>query len=399
MSKKSIGRKPLISQCLSRLPLEDFDCPLIDYRNYKLKTKSLIKIFVSAHLGQWSSYEEIEEELRAHPVLRKELNITSISGSQLSRRIKDLPTEWLEKLFIKIVNILKQMTKSHYGYSKTYGLLKIVDSTEIKLPKQLCDWAFISKGRNAVKMHTRLVITSPNTVFPDKIVPSSGNVSDFETSNLLIEEDDATYLMDRGYPSRKNLMDWLEKNILFVTRISKSLRLFSLEENEPTHPQIIRDAKVNFGSCKKPVRYIEFEDEEKTVYRILTTRWDLTDREIMELYKQRWMIELFFKWIKSHLKLTKIWSTDPKGIWNQMFLALIAYALSVIVKLETGSTKTQWGFFRLLGIYLFKTMKEFELELFRYKKTSKGRQKIPIPRKRDVIVGSVAKWKEIKIKK
>jgi hypothetical protein len=398
MTKKIIGRKPLISQCLAQLPLDDFNCPLIDYRNYKLTTKSLIKIFVSAHLGQWNSYEEIEEELRAHPELREELNITSISGSQLSRRIIDLPTEWLEKLFIKVVNILKKMTKSHYGYSKTYGLLKIVDSTEIKLPKQLCDWAFISKGRNAVKMHTRLVVTSPNTVFPDKIVPSSGNVSDFETSNLLIEEDDATYLMDRGYPSRKNLTEWLEKNILFVTRISKSLRLFSFEENEPTHPQILRDAKVNFGSCNVPVRYIEFEDEEKTVYRILTTRWDLTDREIMELYKQRWMIELFFKWIKGHLKLTKIWSTDPRGIWNQMFLALIAYALSVIVKLETGSTKTQWGFFRILGTYLFKTMKEFQEELFRKKKVSKGRQKIPIPRKRDVIVGTVAKWKEIKIK-
>jgi hypothetical protein len=81
-----------------------------------------------------------------------------------------------------------------------------------------------------------------------------------------------------------------------------------------------------------------------------------------------------------------------------MFLALIAYALSVIVKLETESTKTQWCFFRILGTYLFKEMKEFQEELFRKKKMSKGRQKIPIPRKRDVIVGTVAKWKEIKIK-
>lgn len=398
MLKKSIGRKPLICQCLSYLPLEDFDCPLIDYRNYKLTTKSLIKIFVSAQLGQWTSYEDIEVKLRAYPELHKELNITSISGSQLSRRIKDLRTDWLEKLFIKVVNILKDLTKTHQGYSKTYGFLKIVDSTEIKLPKQLCDWSFISKGRNAVKMHTRLVVTSANTVFPDKIVPSSGNVSDFETSNLLVEEDDATYLMDRGYPSRKNLMEWLGKNILFVTRISKSLRLYSLEENKPTHSSILRDAKVNFGICKEPVRYIEFKDEKKTVYRILTTRWDLTDQEIMELYRQRWIIELFFKWIKGHLKLTKIWSTDPKGIWNQMFLALIAYSLSVIVKLQTGSNKTQWCFFQVLGTYLFKKMKEFEEELFRKKKKTAGRQKIPIPRKRDVVVGTVAKWKEIKIK-
>ena len=105
------------------------------------------------------------------------------------------------------------------------GRLNIVDSTEIRLPENLCDWAFISKGHNAVKMHTRLVVVSQDVVFPDKIVPSTGTVSDFESSDFIIEEDDATYVMDRGYPSRKNLMDWQEKEISFVVRITKSLVL------------------------------------------------------------------------------------------------------------------------------------------------------------------------------
>src|SRR5690554_6050639 len=98
MNKKSIGREMLICQCLSLLPTEDFDCPLIDYRNYKLTTKSLIKTFVSAQLDQWSSYEHMEEKLDAYPKLRKEIGIKEISGSQLSRRINDLPTELVQKL-------------------------------------------------------------------------------------------------------------------------------------------------------------------------------------------------------------------------------------------------------------------------------------------------------------
>ena len=141
-----------------------------------------------------------------------------------------------------------------------------------------------------------------------------------------------------------------------MVRITKALRLYTLEEYEPTHPSVIRDAKVLYGISKVPVRYIEFVDEKERTYRILTTRFDLTDQQVMEIYRNRWIIELFFKWIKQHLKLTKIWSTKPQGIWNQMFLALIAYGLSLIVKLQTMSEKTPWEFFRILQTYLYKSV-------------------------------------------
>ncbi|MFD1781760.1 IS4 family transposase [Fredinandcohnia salidurans] len=397
MSNKSIGREMLICQCLSLLPTEDFDCPLIDYGKYKLTTKSLLKIFVSAQLDQWSSYEHMVEKLEAYPKLRKELDITEISGSQLSRRINELPTEWVQKLFLKVIKKIQQLTQTSEGLPCGIGRLNIVDSTEIRLPENLCNWAYISKGHNAVKMHTRLVVVSPDVAFPDKIVPSTGTVSDFESSDALIEDADATYVMDRGYPSRKNLMDWQEKEISFVVRITKALRLYTLEEYEPTHPSVIQDAKVLYGVSKIPVRYIEFEDEKERSYRILTTRFDLTDQQIMDIYRNRWVIELFFKWIKQHLKLTKIWSTKPQGIWNQMFLALIAYGVSLIVKLQTGSKKTPWEFFRILQTYLYKSVSAFNKTLrIRRKKKSKGRQKIPIPiKKKKPSFGNVALVKEV----
>jgi hypothetical protein len=391
----------LICQCLSLLPTEDFDCPLIDYGKYKLTTKSLLKIFVAAQLDQWSSYTHMEEKLRAYPKLCKELDITEISGSQLSRRINDLPTEWVQKLFIKVVKKVKQLTHSNKGLADGIGRLNIVDSTEIRLPEQLCDWAFISKGHNAVKMHTRLVVVSPDVAFPDKIVPSTGTVSDFESSDALIEEADATYVMDRGYPSRENLMDWQKKEISFVVRITKALRLYTLEEYKPTHPSVIQDAKVLYGISEIPVRYIEFIDEKERTYRILTTRFDLTDQQVMEIYRHRWMIELFFKWIKQHLKLTKIWSTKPQGIWNQMFLALIAFGLSLIVKLQNKSEKTPWQFFRILQTYLYQSVSSFKKELnVKKKKKSKGRQKVPIPKTKAMpSFGTVAMVKKEKRKK
>lgn len=250
-------------------------------------------------------------------------------------------------------------------------------------------------------MHTRLVVASPTISFPDKIVPSTGTVSDFESSDALVEAADATYVMDRGYPSRENLMDWQENKISFVVRIRKNLRLYTLEEFQPTHPTVIRDAKVLYGISNIPIRYIEFVDDKEQIYRILTTRFDLTDQQVMDIYRHRWIIELFFKWVKQHLKLTKIWSTKPQGIWNQMFLALIAFGLSLIVKLQTESDKTPWEFFRMLQTYLYKSVSSFRKALrLKKKKTSKGRQKVPIPsEKKPPSLGNVALKKKEKRKK
>ncbi|MFJ8246319.1 hypothetical protein [Peribacillus asahii] len=81
----------------------------------------------------------MEEQLKAYPKLCNELGITEISGSQLSRRINDLPTESVQKLFVKIVNKIKQLTQSRKGLPDGIGRLHIVDPTEIRLPEQLCD--------------------------------------------------------------------------------------------------------------------------------------------------------------------------------------------------------------------------------------------------------------------
>jgi hypothetical protein len=392
MRSKSIGHKQLISQCLSVLPTEVFSSPLLNYEYDKLSVDALMKVFVAAQLDKWESYEDMEERLRANPEFRKSINLPSISGSQLSRRINTLPTEYAQELFQRVVQILQDLTKDHKGFRPEIGLLKVVDSTHIKLPPELCDWAYVTKGWNVVKMHTRLVVVSEDVSYPDKIVPSTGNVSDFETPDLLVEEDGATYLMDRGYPSTKNLMSWQEQGISFVVRISKSIKAVPIERYESNNPAIISDAKVRYSYADEPIRLVEFKDEEDKIYRLMTTRWDLSAQQIMDLYRYRWTIETFFRWVKQHLNLVKIWSTKPQGMWNQMFLALAAYGLALILQLQTKTEKRLWPFLRLMRTYMYKTYNEFFKELHRKKgKTSKGRQKVPDQKKRQTeFEGSIA---------
>ncbi|MDY0409272.1 IS4 family transposase [Paracerasibacillus soli] len=379
---KSIGHKQLISQSLSILPTESFSCPLLNYGYDKLSVDALMKIFVAAQLDNWQSYEEMEEKLRANPEFCQSINLPSISGAQLSRRINDLPTEHAQALFQSVVHKIQELTKNHKGINPELGRLKIIDSTHIKLPPELCDWAFVTKGWNVVKMHTRIVVVSEDIHYPDKIVPSTGNVADVETPHLLVEEDDATYLMDRGYPSKKNLNAWQNQDILFVVRIRNTMKVEPIETYEITHPDVIRDAKVTYTRAEQPIRLVEFLDEENRLYRLMTTRWDLSAEQIMELYRCRWMIETFFKWVKQHLKLVKIWSTKPQGMWNQMFIAMAAYGLALILQLQLKSPRNLWRFLRLMRIYLYKTYDEFMKELHHKKsRTSRGRQKVPIPSK------------------
>lgn len=301
MSKKSIGHKKVICQCLSILPTDEFACPLLNYDYDKLSVDSLLKIFVAAQIGKWESYADIEEKIRSDKKLREALNLPSISGSQLSRRINELPTEIAQSFFLKVVYILRDLTKNYKGIDSTIGKLSIVDSTHIKLPPQLCDWAYVTKGWNVVKMHTRLVVLSENVSFPDKILPSTGNVSDFESTDVLIEKSDTTYVMDRGYPSNKNLNDWLEQEIHFVVRLSKNFKFVARENYNITNSVVQKDCKVLVYPSKRPARLVEFIDEDGKLYRLLTTRFDLTADEIMDIYRYRWMIETFFKWIKQHL--------------------------------------------------------------------------------------------------
>jgi hypothetical protein len=401
MRKQSIGHKRLISQCLSKLPTEVFACPLLNYGNDKLNEDALMKIFVAAHLGKWENYKEIERNIRRSTHLRESLNLKSISGSQISRRINNLPTEHVQDLFIRVVSTLHGLTKDFKGIKDDYGILKIVDSTHLKLPPELCNWAFITKGWNVVKMHTRIVVVSEDVCYPDKIVPSTGNVNDCETSDYLIEESDATYIVDRAYPNTKNLEKWLDQGILFLGRITKSIKVVSLEEYEVNHSAIIRDSKVLISTSDIPVRLVEFTDEEGTLFRLMTTRWDLTVEQVMNLYRYRWTIETFFRWIKKHLKLVKVWSTNPQGMWNQMFLALTAYCLALIVYLETKTEMLLSEFLSSMRTFLFDKWKEFVGDVFREKsRTSKGKQKTSRTNKKEIVhKGNVAIVKLSKKKK
>ncbi|WP_396125438.1 transposase [Bacillus sp. Marseille-Q3570] len=168
-------------------------------------------------------------------------------------------------------------------------------------------------------------------------------------------------------------------------RINDKHKTTILETYEVLSEKVLTDAKVVMGSVhnrmKNALRLVEFKDEKGRFYRVVTNRWDLSAEEITELYKCRWLIELFFKWLKQHVRLVKLQSTKPQGIWNQIFFVMTAYCLALYVRIMEKTKKSAWRVLELLRIYAGRSWDAFWSVLHRKPQhSSKGRQKTNSPR-------------------
>jgi len=374
----NVNANSVIRQFVSLLPVNVLDPTVFDYYTKKLTVMKSIFIFVVAQLSCWSSYSEIEAQIRAQTELQRLFHLDSISGSQLSRSLDRLPTELLEWLFHQLALRAKRRTASLGGISQTMGKLSIVDASTISLPLGLGNWAQVSRKASSVKMHLRLVAASPDTVFPDAMVPTTANVGDRACAVHLVIPSDTTYVMDRGYDDYKKMEAWSKEEIRFVMRLRDRAFTTMLEEStvEP-EGRILRDAKVQMGSApradKEVLRLIEFMDEKGRRYRLVTSIWDLSPEDIALIYKCRWLVELFFKWIKQHLRTVHVHSYKPQAIWNQLFLVLITALLVQEMNASLSRNITPWQLLKLMRVYLYLPWSALEDELLRPRRTSKGK--------------------------
>jgi hypothetical protein len=399
-----VTQNTVIDQLFSLLPFHlDTRC-VFDRYSKKLTIAKSIALFTVGILDKWSSYSIMESELRANEYLQRALDLNEISGSQLSRKLNVIPTEFLQDLFLRLVAEQHTQTFGDTGISKSIGKLGLVDSTSLHLPFSIQDWARLSNKDSSVKMHLRLIVASPETVYPDHMIPTTRTYDDREIAIDMITDADVTYVMDRGYVKYGMLDAWVINKTRFVMRINNTHVTTVIEERAvPQGTRIHRDAQVLLGrkTCmKEHVRLIEFEDEKGRFYRVITTRYDLSAEEVAEIYRHRWLIELYFKWMKQHLRLVKLFSYRPQAVWNQLFMALIGYLLVLKLKKCMISEKTPWELLRIVTVYLDRTWASFIAEVTRKPtKKSKGRQRIFGPKPAEVLPEGIGRIKLPSMKK
>lgn len=377
----NVPEKTVICKCLNFIELSDESFPLFNYRA-KFTLVKAVKLLIEAEIHQRADLGEISDALHANKDLQKILGLDSISPSQISRTLNELPLEVLQQWFLRLNQRLKQLYVPRKGIPGI-GRLRIIDSTTLSLPEVAGKWAYCSTQSNGVKIHTQLVVADPDTVYPGNLICSTRGVADSEVALDLVVDPDAIYVMDRGYIVYRQYKHWKDQQLRFVARIQKNNKTRVVHTREVVPSTCVqRDADVMVGYKEQDrqveiqLRLVEYLDEKGRLYRVLTNVWDLTAEQISEIYRYRWMIELFFKWMKQHLSLVHLYSRKPKAVWNQIYLAMIAQTLLKLVFHEAQEPSTLWQFLKRLRLYMNQSWEAFMEELHRAPtKSSKGRRK------------------------
>ena len=236
-----------------------------------------------------------------------------------------------------------------------------LDSTTIDLCLSVFPWAHFRTTKSAVKMHTLLDLRGN---IPSFIHISDGKLHDVNALDLLAAEPGAIYVMDRGYVDFTRLHRLHQAGAFFVTRAKTNMdarRIYSAPSDRESG--IICDQTIALAGVQTSQHYpehlrrIRFKDPEtgKTLV-FLTNQRTLPAATICALYKSRWQVELFFKWIKQHLRIKKFYGTSENAVKTQIWIAVSVYVLVAIVKKRLGLDASLYTLLQILSLTLFEKM-------------------------------------------
>jgi transposase len=233
-----------------------------------------------------------------------------------------------------------------------------LDSTTIDLCLSVFPWAHFRTTKAAVKMHTLIDLRGN---IPSFIHISDGKMADVHALDLLLPEPGAIYVMDRGYVDFARLHAMHRAGAFFVTRSKSNMnahRVYSAETDRTTgiicDQSIALDGHYTSQHYPEHLRRVRFNDAEtgKTLV-FLTNHFDLPALTIAALYKNRWQVELFFKWIKQHLRIKKFYGTSENAVKTQIWIAVSVYVLVAIVKKRLTLDASLYTLLQIFSVTLF----------------------------------------------
>jgi len=233
-----------------------------------------------------------------------------------------------------------------------------LDSTTIDLCLSLFPWAHFRKCKAAVKMHTLLDLHGN---IPTFVRITDGTVHDVNILDEILPEPGAFYVMDRGYVDFERLFRFTLSSAFFVTRTKKNVllqRRYSHPVNKSTGVRsdqtviLIATGSVKaYPDALRRIRYVDAETKKRLTF--LTNNFALPALTIALVYKCRWQVELFFKWIKQHLRIKAFFGTSENAVKTQIWIALSAYVLVAIVRKRFALESSLYQILQILSVTLF----------------------------------------------
>ncbi|KYC92887.1 MULTISPECIES: IS4 family transposase [Bacillales] len=330
----------------------------LNYYTKKLYMASFMKLLLYAQLHETESLRALSDAVFSDD-LQRATGVESISFSQLGRRINTIPTDFFQTIFLDLVAQIHQKT-DFQKRRKITTPLKIIDSSTLPLNLTNHKWAEFRKTKSGVKLHLRLVFMEKGLSYPDQAVLTNAIEHDKLQLEVLMDDKECLYVFDRGYLDYERFDRMTDDGYFFVTRLRKNavirvLETFSLPEDS----NVLSDEMVVIGSTQSRsenvFRLLKLLDTKGNELSLLTNRFDLSADEIAEIYKSRWAIELFFKWMKQHLNIKKFYGHSEQAVHNQVYIAMIVYCLNVLAQLNTNSDRSYLQISRYLKAALWKS--------------------------------------------
>jgi transposase len=353
----------IFSQLMEFLPTHEFRQCVNRYNgNYKVKSFSCWDQFLSmafAQLTYRESLRDIQACLRAaqnklyHMGFRGKISRNTLANANQVR-------DW--RIYADFAQVLISIARPLYA-KDNFGLeleqtVYALDSTIIDLCLSLFPWAKFRKRKGAVKLHTLLDLHGS---IPTMIFITHGKIHDVKILDNLFIEPGAIYVMDRGYLDFARLHKIEQASAFFVTRTKKNFdfkRLYSHEVSKDTGIQCDQTivlmgfySKKDYPEKLRRIRLLDPETGKRLIF--LTNNFLLPAQTITDLYQCRWQVELFFKWIKQHLRIKDFYGTSENAVKTQIWIAISIYVLVAIVKKRMKLDLSLYTILQILSVSLF----------------------------------------------
>ena len=364
--------KTVFAQLMTFMSDYEFDKCVDKYNgNYKVRTfscRSHFNVMTFAQLTYRESLRDIEVCLKA---MSNKLYHSGISHSVPRATLADANETRDWRIYADFAQILIKEARRLYKKDNDFlldidNMAYAFDSTTIDLCLSLFPWAKFRKNKAAVKAHTLLDLRGS---IPTFIEITDGSVHDVNILDHIIIETGAIYVMDRGYLDFKRLYHLHQKGAFFIIRAKKNTayrRVYSRPIDKTTGLRCDQTIKLTGYKSKKDypqqIRRIKFYDKETgNTYVFLTNNFELETLLICLLYKERWKVELFFKWIKQHLRIKTFYGTSYNAVCCQIWIAVCSYLLVAIVKKRLKLEHSLYTLLQIFSLTLFEKVPINEL--------------------------------------
>ena len=353
----------VFSQLIEFLSYNDFLSCISKFKgNYKVRTFSCWHQLLYMIFGQLSNRDSLSDLIVC---LQSQQNKSyhlgmgrGTSKANLAKANEKRDYRIYESFALILVAEIKKLTLPELAFDLPIDAPVIaIDATVVDLCLNVFWWGKFRKHKAAVKLHTMLDV---KTNIPTFIYVTSGAVHEVNALDHLPIESGSFYLMDKGYIDFDRLFRMHKSDAFFVMRAKENFRFIRLYSRQVDKTKgLICDQTVKLKNQKVSVDYPEtirrvkyYDSEIQMVFVFITNNFEISALEVAMLYKYRWTIEQFFKWIKQHLKIKTFWGHSFNAVKIQIYIAMITYLLVALVKHRLNLKQTQYEILQVLSLTL-----------------------------------------------